>query len=385
MISRPGPVARVRAAFSVHPIVALTGPRQCGKTTLARHLAAQAPRSTYFDLEAAVDRRRLTAPEQTLGRLADLVVIDEVQRLPALFETLRVLVDRPRNRARFLLLGSASPALVKGVSESLAGRVGLVDLAGFELGEVGSAAWRELWLRGGFPRAYLAPDRAASGLWRDNFVRTFLERDIPQLGISVPAETLRRFWTMIAHYHGQVWNGAEFARSIGATQATARRYLDILAGVFMVRVLPPWFVNLKKRQVKAPKVYLRDAGLLHTLLGLTEEDELAGHPKVGASFEGFAIEQVLATLDASPGHPHYWATHGGAELDLLIERRGARHGFECKLADAPGVTRSMRVALADLGLDHLWVLYPGDRTYPLDDRITVLPAALIPRLAKSIR
>ena len=383
MISRPGPVARVRAAFSVHPIVALTGPRQCGKTTLARHLAAQAPRSTYFDLEAAVDRRRLTAPEQTLGRLADLVVIDEVQRLPALFETLRVLVDRPRNRARFLLLGSASPALVKGVSESLAGRVGLVDLAGFELGEVGGAAWRELWLRGGFPRSYLAPDRAASGLWRDNFVRTFLERDIPQLGISVPAETLRRFWTMIAHYHGQVWNGAEFARAIGATQATARRYLDILAGVFMVRVLPPWFANLKKRQVKAPKVYLRDAGLLHTLLGLTEEDELAGHPKVGASFEGFAIEQVLAALDA--GHPHYWATHGGAELDLLIDRRGARHGFECKLADAPGATRSMHAALADLGLDHLWVLYPGAETYPLDDRITVLPAALIPNLAKMIR
>ena len=383
MISRPGPVARVRAAFSVHPIVALTGPRQCGKTTLARHLAAQAPRSTYFDLEAAVDRRRLTAPEQTLGRLADLVVIDEVQRLPALFETLRVLVDRPRNRARFLLLGSASPALVKGVSESLAGRVGLVDLAGFELGEVGGAAWRELWLRGGFPRSYLAPDRAASGLWRDNFVRTFLERDIPQLGISVPAETLRRFWTMIAHYHGQVWNGAEFARAIGATQATARRYLDILAGVFMVRVLPPWFANLKKRQVKAPKVYLRDAGLLHTLLGLTEEDELAGHPKVGASFEGFAIEQVLAALDA--GHPHYWATHGGAELDLLIDRRGARHGFECKLADAPGTTRSMHAALADLALDHLWVLYPGAETYPLDDRITVLPAALIPNLAKMIR
>ena len=381
MISRPGPVARVRAAFSVHPIAALTGPRQCGKTTLARRMAAHA-RSTYFDLEAAIDRRRLTAPEQTLGRLNGLVVIDEVQRLPALFETLRVLVDRPRNRARFLLLGSASPALVKGVSESLAGRVGLVDLAGFEMGEVGSDAWRELWLRGGFPRAYLAPGRAASALWRGNFVRTFLERDIPQLGISIPAETLRRFWTMIAHYHGQVWNAAEFARAIGATQATARRYLDILAGVFMVRVLPPWFVNLKKRQVKAPKVYLRDTGLLHTLLDLTEEDELAGHPKVGASFEGFAIEQVLAALDA--GQAHYWATHGGAEIDLLIERRGKRHGFECKLADAPGVTRSMRVALADLRLDHLWVLYPGAETYPLDDRITVLPAARIPDLAKSV-
>lgn len=382
MISRPGPVARVRAAFSVHPIAALTGPRQCGKTTLARRMAAHAPRSAYFDLEAAVDRRRLTAPEQTLGRLNGLVVIDEVQRLPALFETLRVLVDRPRNRARFLLLGSASPALVKGVSESLAGRVGLVDLAGFEMGEVGSDAWRELWLRGGFPRAYLAPGRAASALWRGNFVRTFLERDIPQLGISIPAETLRRFWTMIAHYHGQVWNAAEFARAIGATQATARRYLDILAGVFMVRVLPPWFVNLKKRQVKAPKIYLRDTGLLHTLLDLTEEDELAGHPKVGASFEGFAIEQVLAALDA--GHAHYWATHGGAEIDLLIERRGKRHGFECKLADAPGVTRSMRVALTDLRLDHLWVLYPGAETYPLDDRITVLPAARIPDLAKSV-
>ena len=382
MISRPGPVARVRAAFSVHPIAALTGPRQCGKTTLARRMAAHAPRSAYFDLEAAVDRRRLTAPEQTLGRLNGLVVIDEVQRLPALFETLRVLVDRPRNRARFLLLGSASPALVKGVSESLAGRVGLVDLAGFEMGEVGSDAWRELWLRGGFPRAYLAPGRAASALWRGNFVRTFLERDIPQLGISIPAETLRRFWTMIAHYHGQVWNAAEFARAIGATQATARRYLDILAGVFMVRVLPPWFVNLKKRQVKAPKIYLRDTGLLHTLLGLTEEDELAGHPKVGASFEGFAIEQVLAALDA--GHAHYWATHGGAEIDLLIERRGKRHGFECKLADAPGVTRSMRVALTDLRLDHLWVLYPGAETYPLDDRITVLPAARISDLAKSV-
>ena len=383
MISRPGPVARVRAAFSVHPIAALTGPRQCGKTTLARRMAAHAPHSAYFDLEAAVDRRRLTAPEQTLGRLNGLVVIDEVQRLPALFETLRVLVDRPRNRARFLLLGSASPALVKGVSESLAGRVGLVDLAGFEMGEVGSDAWRELWLRGGFPRAYLAPGRAASALWRGNFVRTFLERDIPQLGISIPAETLRRFWTMIAHYHGQVWNAAEFARAIGATQATARRYLDILAGVFMVRVLPPWFVNLKKRQVKAPKIYLRDTGLLHTLLGLTEEEELAGHPKVGASFEGFAIEQVLAALDAA-GQAHYWATHGGAEIDLLIERRGKRHGFECKLADAPGVTRSMRVALADLRLDHLWVLYPGAETYPLDDRITVLPAARIPDLAKSV-
>ena len=378
-VARPAPTARVRESFAVHPVVALTGPRQCGKTTLARAIAGDAAESTYFDLEAAVDRRRLDTPEQTLGRLSGLVIIDEVQRLPALFETVRVLVDRPENGARYLLLGSASPALVKGVSESLAGRVGLVDLGGFDLREVAADPWRTLWLRGGFPRSYLAPDARGSALWRESFVRTFLERDIPQFGITIPVETLRRFWTMIAHYHGQIWNAAELARSLGASERTARGYLDILAGAFMVRALPPWFENLKKRQVKAPKVYVRDTGLLHTLLDVVRESDLAGHPKVGASFEGFAMEQLLAAFET--GNAYFWATHGGAEIDLLITRGGKRYGFDCKLSDAPGTTRSMRVALDDLGLEHLWIVYAGDEAYSLDERISVLPVAGIPGLA----
>ena len=382
LLDRPALVARVREAFEVHPVVALTGPRQCGKTTLAHAIAAQEPRIAYFDLEAAVDRRRLEAPEQALGRLVGLVVIDEAQRAPALFETLRVLADRPAGGARFLLLGSASPTLISGVSESLAGRVGIVDMAGFDLREVGPAAWRTLWLRGGFPRSHLAPSLKASASWRGSFVRTFLERDIPQLGITAPAETLRRFWTMLAHYHGRVWNAAEFARALGAGESAARRYLDILTGALMVRALPPWFENLKKRQVKAPKIYVRDTGLLHTLLGLTDEDQLAGHPKVGASFEGFAIEQALAAFETS--NACFWATHAGAELDLLLMRGGKRYGFEFKHADAPGTTRSMRAAIADLGLDRLWIVYPGDEAYPLDDRISAVPVSGVPELAASL-
>ena len=382
LVARPGPVARVHDAFSAHPAVALTGPRQCGKTTLARLIAADSSPSAWFDLEAAVDRRRLAAPEQTLRRLAGLIVIDEVQRSPALLETVRVLADRPDNPARFLLLGRASPTLITGVSESLAGRVGLVDLAGFDLLEVGIESWRALWLRGGFPRSYLARDTRKSALWRESFVRTFLERDIPQLGITIPAETLRRFWTMIAHYHGQTWNAAEFARALGASEATARRYLDILAGAFMVRVLPPWFENLKKRQVRSPRLYVRDSGVLHTLLGLAREDDVAGHPKVGASFEGFAIEQLLAAFGTD--NAYFWATHAGAELDLLVTLAGRRYGFECKLADAPATTKSMRVALADLALDRLWIVYPGAEAYDLDDRIAVLPVAEVPGLAASL-
>ncbi|MDE2928773.1 MAG: ATP-binding protein [Acidobacteriota bacterium] len=382
LIERPAPLRRIEEAFVVHPVVALTGPRQCGKTTLARVIVQDSTFSTYFDLEAEVDRRRLETPEYSLGSLTGLVVIDEVQRRPELFETLRVLVDRPNHAARFLVLGSASPVLVKGVSESLAGRVGLVGLSGFDIGEVAAASWRRLWLRGGFPRSYLAPDLSASALWRTNFVSTFLERDIPQLGITIPAETLRRFWTMIAHYHGQVWNSAELARALGANQRTARRYLDILAGAFMVRVLPPWVPNLRKRQVKSPKVYLRDTGLLHTLLGLTSEQDVAGHPKVGASFEGFAIEQLLAVL--ATGNVYFWATHAGAELDLLFTRSGKNFGVEVKLADAPRTTKSMRVAIADLQLQHLWIVYPGNETYSLDDRITVLPVSRVPEFATGL-
>lgn len=381
LVERQRAAARIQEAFSVHPAVTLAGPRQCGKTTLARAIAASAAESTFFDLEAAVDRRRLELPEQALADLTGLVVIDEIQRQPALFETLRVLIDRADNNARFLLLGSASPALIKGVTESLAGRVGLVDLGGFDLGEIGAESWRMLWLRGGFPRAYLAPDEQSSSLWRQNFACTFLERDIPQLGITLPAETLRRFWTMIAHYHGQTWNAAEFARALGASESTARNYLDILTGAFMVRALPPWFENLKKRQVKSPKIYVRDTGLLHTLLTLEREEELAGHPKVGASFEGFVIEQLLAALETI--NAHFWATHAGAELDLLVLHGGKRYGFECKLADAPATTRAMRVALEDLGLEKIWVVYPGKESYRLDEKISVLPAASIPDLARS--
>ena len=383
LIDRPAARARIREAFSVHPAVALTGPRQCGKTTLAREIAAEAPDGcTFFDLESAVDRRRLQAPEQALSALSGLVVIDEIQREPALFETLRVLVDRPDNPARFLVLGSASPSRVRGASESLAGRAGLVDLSGFNLSETGGEAWRTLWLRGGFPRSYLAPHDHASGVWRRSFVQTFLERDVPQLGITVPAETLRRFWTMLAHYHGQVWNAAEFARALGSSEGTARRYLDILTGAFMVRALPPWFANLRKRQVRAPKIYLRDCGLLHTLLTLEMSEDVAGHPKVGASFEGFAVEQIADTFGGEG--VYFWATHGGAELDLLVTRGGRRYGFECKLADAPGTTRSMRVALEDLELAQLFVVYPGDEAYPLDDRISVLPVTDIPALPDSL-
>ncbi len=361
-------------------MVALNGPRQCGKTALARMIAAADPEgSTFLDLESAVDRRRLQAPERTLAGLTGLVVIDEIQREPALFETLRVLADRPGNPARFLVLGRASPALVAGISESLAGRVGMVNLGGFDLSEVDPGSWRTLWLRGGFPRANLAPHDRASTVWRQSFVQTFLERDIPQLGITVPAETLRRFWTMLAHYHGQVWNAAEFARALGSSEGTARRYLDILTGAFMVRALPPWFANIRKRQVRSPKVYVRDTGLLHTLLTVDTGDEVAGHPKVRASFEGFAVEQIAGAFGTSG--VYFWATHGGAELDLLVMRGGKRYGFECRLADAPGTTRSMRVALNDLELEHLWVVYPGHKAYSLDDRISVLPIADIQTLA----
>lgn len=383
MIARPTILDAVAKAFRVHPAVALSGPRQCGKTTLARHLADRQRPSHFFDLERTVDRRKLANPELALGPLTGLVVIDEVQRDPALFAALRPLLDRPGAPARLLLTGSASPALVRGVSESLAGRVATVDLGGFTLDETGPARWRELWQRGGFPRSFLAPDEESSFLWRGEFIRTFLERDIPQLGIGVPAETLRRFWMMVAHYHGQVWNGAEFARSLGTSEPTARRYLDILAGAGMVRVLPPWFENLKKRQVKSPKIYLRDPGLLHALLGQADRDALLGHPKLGASWEGFALEQTLAALRSRDAF--FWRTHAGAELDLMVLVAGRRVGFEFKHCDAPALTASMRAALADLALEHLWVVYPGNDRYPLSPKCTVIPVQDIPTIARDYR
>lgn len=380
MIPRPEPIHQIDASFQVHPVTALLGPRQCGKTTLARFIAEKEP-STLFDLENPVDIQRLSAPMQALKDLSGLVIIDEVQRKPELFELLRVLVDRPGQNARFLLLGSASPHLVKGVSESLAGRIGFVDLAGFQLWEVGAQHRDRLWIRGGLPKAFLADSEPDSIQWREGFIRTFLERDIPQLGITIPAETLRRFWTMVAHYHGQVWNAAEFARALGAAENTARRYLDILAGAYMVRVLPPWFENMKKRQVKAPKIYIRDSGLFHSLLQVSTLSDLRGHPKIGSSWEGFALEHVIhvfRTRDA-----YFWATHAGAELDLMVTVTGKRYGFEFKYTDAPGRKRSMNISIEDLGLKHMWVIYPGDQKYALDDKITVLPLEDVWQLAET--
>jgi len=381
MIPRPNGINQIERTLAIHPIAALLGPRQCGKTTMARMIADRQP-STYFDLENPVDLRRLTAPLNVLQELSGLVIIDEVQRRPDLFELLRVLADRPQNAARFLLLGSASPHLVKGVSESLAGRIGFIDLAGFDLTEVGTSARDRLWQRGGFPRSFLAEDDPASQAWRQDFMRTFLERDIPQLGITIPAETLRRFWTMVAHYHGQVWNAAQLARSLGTSEVTARRYLDILCGAYMVRILPPWFENIRKRQVKAPKIFVRDSGILHALLQLTTLSDVQSHPKLGASWEGFALEQVVGALKTRDAY--FWATHGGAELDLFVPVAGKHYGFEFKYADAPGANRSMHVAIQDLSLEHLWVVYPGNQEYALDDKISVIPLDFIPRLARTL-
>jgi len=363
----------VRRLLETNPVVGILGPRQCGKTTLARSLCTNP--THYFDLESVTDLARLSNPMLALGPLRGLVVIDEIQRQPALFEVLRVLVDRPDvpspGQVRFLVLGSASPHLVRGVSETLAGRIGFVDLSGFDLSEVGHKAFPALWLRGGFPRSFLAPDDSVSYQWRQDFVRTFLERDIPQLGINIPSATLRRFWTMIAHYHGQVWNAAEFARSLGSSEPTARRYLDLLTDAFTVRQLQPWYENIGKRQVKSPKVYVRDSGLLHTLLAVQTPAALDGHPKIGASWEGFVIEQILAIW--GPQDAYFWATHGGAELDLLLLRDGKRLGFEIKYADAPMLTKSMRIALDDLHLDRLLVIHPGESAYPLAPRVQSLP------------
>jgi predicted AAA+ superfamily ATPase len=374
MIPRPDAINRIKQSLHVHPVTALLGPRQCGKTTLARMISEHEP-CAYFDLENPVDTRRLSQPLQTLETLAGLVVLDEVQRRPDLFEILRVLVDRSDNVAQFLLLSSASPQLIKGVSESLAGRIGFVDLSGFQMTEVGADQMERLWVRGGFPNSFLAEDNSTSLLWRNNFIRTFLERDIPQLGITIPAETMRRFWTMVAHYHGQIWNAAEFARSLGTAENTARRYLDILAGAYMVRVLPPWFENIRKRQVKAPKIYIRDSGVLHALLQLSSMADLQGHPKIGASWEGFAVEHVIGALETRDAY--FWATHAGAELDLMVTVKGKRYGFKFKYADAPGRSRSMHIALQDLALEHLWVVYPGKQEYRLQENITVAPLKTI--------
>ena len=370
MIQRLIDLAILRQVIRRSPVTVLLGPRQCGKTTLARQLVPTTSLN-YFDLEDPQSLARLNEPDTALRPLKKLIVIDEVQRRPDLFPLLRVLADRRPIPARFLLLGSASPELLKQSSETLAGRLEMVPLEGFRLADLGAAAQDRHWLRGGFPRAYTPRRETASVSWRRQFLQTFIERDLPQLGIRIPAMAVRRFWNMLAHYHAQTWNAAELARALAVNESTVRHYLDLLTGVLMVRQLPPWHENLGKRQVKAPKVYVRDSGLLHSLLGIADRGDLENHPKVGASWEGYAVEEVIKALQ--PDETYYWATYNRAELDLLLFKNGRRIGVECKRADAPVLTPSMRIAMADLKLDHLYVVYPGERAYTLGKKIEVVP------------
>jgi predicted AAA+ superfamily ATPase len=370
-MERPKFLFRISETFQVHPVAALLGPRQCGKTTLARMYSERLTgvAVTHFDLEDPTDLAVLANPKLALQDLEGLVIIDEIQRAPELFPVLRVLVDRPDNPSRFLILGSASRDLIRQSSETLAGRIGHIELTPFDLGEVGSEACNKLWMRGGFPPSFLAPSGPVSARWRKDYIATFLERDLPALGIRIAPQSLRRFWMMLAHYHGQLVNFSELGRSFGAADTTVRGYLDILTATFMVRQLQPWYEHLKKRQVKSPKLYLRDSGIFHRLLGINDRTELRRHPKLGPSWEGFAIEEIIRHHRAEPEEVYFWSAYGRAEVDLLIIRDGRRLGFEVKYTDSPRITRSMVVAQESLGLDSLTVVFPGDASYPLSESI----------------
>jgi predicted AAA+ superfamily ATPase len=387
MIEREDTRRQVISLLSRYRVVAILGARQVGKTTLAKQVADawSTGFTTRFDLEDPADLARIEESSLTLRNLKGLVILDEIQRRPDLFPLLRVLVDRERPGTRFLILGSASQELLRQSSESLAGRIQFVHLSGFHLGEVGAGRADQLWVRGGFPRSFLARSDRQSAEWRRGFVSTFLERDIPQLGIRVPAATLRRFWSMLAHSHGQVWNAAEFARSFGVGESTVRRYLDLLSATFVVRQLAPWHENLAKRQVKSPKIYFTDTGLLHTLLQTDTKEDILGHPRLGASWEGFALHQVIAWSGARPEECFFWATHGGAELDLLIVRGKTRLGFEFKRTDAPRITPSMRSALSDLRLVALYVIHAGEHSFPMGERIRAVPISRLPEMIPRLK
>jgi uncharacterized protein len=367
-------------AYSVEHfrVTALLGPRQCGKTTLAR--AFQVPRENYFDLEDPLDQTRLQNPRDVLGELKGLIVIDEFQRQPDLFPILRVLADRNEIPARFLILGSASPQLLNGASESLAGRVNFVFMSGLNCGEVGADSRNQLWLRGGFPESYLAASDDVSSKWRRSFVHTFLHQDIPSFGIAISPERLRRFWIMAAHYHGQTWNSSAIAKSLDISHQSAREYLDILTESYVMRQLQPFLANVKKRIVKAPKVYIRDSGLLHSLLQIETLMDLQSNPRYGASWEGFALEQICSVLALEPNECFFWGTHGGAEIDLVIERGGKRYGFEFKVTEKPSVTHSMTIAQTDLELEKVYLVYPGELSFPLRDGVEALGYGKIPEL-----
>ncbi|MFH1800891.1 MAG: ATP-binding protein [Candidatus Omnitrophota bacterium] len=374
MIKRQAILKQIRAAFRYGRVVAILGPRQCGKTTLARQFVP--PHSeNYFDLEDPVSLARLSEPMTALSGLRGTVVLDEVQLEPKLFSVLRVLADRKPLPARFLILGSASPSLVKHSAESLAGRLARVEMGGFCVREVGYKNDLKLWLRGGFPLSFLAKTDADSFAWRKDLIMSFIEKDLPAHGMSLPPVTLLRFWTMLAHYHGQIWNAAEPARSLGISEMTVKRYLDILSGLFLVRQLQPWHANIQKRQVKTPKIYIRDTGILHQLLGIRTKEELLSHPKCGASWEGFVVGEVIRSLQ--PDEAFFWATHNGAELELIIKKDGKLYGIECKRRDAPAMSASMKIALKDLRLERMAVIYPGTRRYPLSGQVEVVPFSFV--------
>jgi hypothetical protein len=370
MIHRDAIKTEVETALRRSRVTALLGPRQCGKTTLAREFVP-ADSVNYFDLEDPESLARLEQPKLALESLSGLIVIDEIQRNPELFPLLRVLADRQPNPAKFLVLGSAAPELLRPSSESLAGRMETLELGGFNRSEVGAAAMSRHWLRGGFPLSFLAETDEDSAVWRSSFINTFLERDLPASGSTISPIAMRRFWTMLAHYHGQTWNASEIASAMGVSATTTRRYVDLLTHTFMIRQLQPWHENLNKRQVKAPKIYFRDSGLFHTLSHIKSEGDLLTHPKIGASWEGYAIEETLRHY--KPDQEYFWATHNGAELDLLLFKDGKRIGVECKRRDAPKLTASMKIAMNDLKLDELLVIYPGRKAYPLGESIQVLP------------
>jgi uncharacterized protein len=373
-LERSNAERRLRQALASAPVVLLTGPRQAGKSTLARRVVAASQRN-FFDLEDPRDLARLAEPTLALADLPSTVVIDEAQLMPDLFPILRVLVDADRRPGRFLVLGSASPDLVGMSSQSLAGRVSFVELGGFELSDLGVEQLDRLWLRGGLPESFLAVDDQMSNQWRDDYITTFLQRDLRSLGFGMPAATMRRFWMMLAHYHGQTWNGAELARSIDVSESTTRRYVDALTDALVVRQLPPWFANISKRQVKSPRVFVRDSGLLHRLLGIGSDVELDRHPKLGATWEGMIVEHLATQPDVRDAS--FWSTHAGAELDLRLQVGSKVIGVEIKRTDTPRIGKSMRIALETLELDHLYVVHGGRHRFALGESFTAVPATQV--------
>ncbi|MBI5573387.1 MAG: ATP-binding protein [Elusimicrobia bacterium] len=369
-VKRDGLINEIKESLRRNPVTALLGPRQCGKTTVAK-LVSEKFESEYFDLENPTDAAKLRTPQIIFDNTKGIIILDEIQRKPELLPIIRVFADRKPLKLRFLVLGSASPELIKKSSESLAGRVHFIEMSGFSIHETGIDKINKLWIRGGFPKSFLAKNDDESMTWRYDFIKTFLERDIFQLGMNIPSATLRRFWSMVSHYHGQIWNASEIGNSMGVSHITARKYIDILSGTFMVRQLMPFFANIGKRIIKSPKIFIRDSGILHSLLGISTYKALLGYPKLGASWEGFALEQILKKFGDRDSY--FWGTHAGAELDLLLIRNRRRYGFEFKFSDAPVLTKSMQIATKDLSLKHLWIIYPGKEKYYLNKRCLCIP------------